>query len=74
MRHTTKDTFRTAGRGVFGAMFAIAIVTVVVFASGDSAAVSDSVSMQRSNDNAVAGVLLSPRTRLIIDYQRVALA
>ncbi|MCB9848472.1 MAG: hypothetical protein H6814_08670 [Phycisphaeraceae bacterium] len=74
MRQHTQDMMKSAIRGVSAMIFAVAIMAVCSAASGDSAGAANRGAAQRQESTRVAGVLLSPRTRLIIDYQRTALA
>lgn len=72
MRNTTKDMKTAAIRGVLFA--GIALVIVSVFAVGDAPAARGVQVAPAPASGAVAGLLLSPSTRLIIGYQRTALA
>lgn len=74
MRNNTQDTMKAAVRGARCGLIACAIVAVFAIASGDSASQQGVNMTHNEQPGVVAGVLLSPRTRLIIDYQRTALA
>ena len=74
MNTNTKDKAGAAIGGACTAIIACVVAVVFVFASGDSASARGVNADLGHNAGAVAGVLLSPRTRLIIDYQRTALA
>jgi len=74
MRNNTKDMMKAAQRGICTAAIAGAFVLVFAFSSGDAAENSNASIAAGAEQGAVAGVLLSPRTRLIIDYKRSALA
>lgn len=74
MNTNTKDKNRAAIGGVCTAIIACVVAVVFAFASGDSASAHGVNADRGHSADAVAGVLLSPRTRLIIDYQRTALA
>jgi len=74
MRNNTKDTTGAAVRGIACGAITCIIVVAMVFASGDSTPQQGARASHETKTGAVAGLLLSPRTRLIIDYQRTALA
>jgi hypothetical protein len=74
MRNNTKDTTDAVIRGASCGIIACVVAVVFVFASGDSATTNGAHEASIASTTEVAGVLLSPRTRLIIDYKRSALA
>lgn len=74
MRNNTKDMMKAVQRGIRTGAIACALVMVFAFSSGDAAKVNEAGITSGAEHGAVAGVLLSPRTRLIIDYKRSALA
>jgi len=74
MQKNTKDTMKAATRGAAGGLIACVVMVVFAFASGDSVATPGADAVKSAQPGAVAGVLLAPSTRLIIDFKRTALA
>lgn len=74
MRNNNKDTTNAMIRGASCGLIACIVGVVFVFASGDTRAHENAAATRGAATVEVAGVLLSPRTRLIIDYKRSALA
>ena len=65
---------KAATRGAAGGLIACVVMAVFAFASGDPVAGRSADVSTSARSGAVAGVLLAPSTRLIIDFKRTALA